>query len=155
MYKGSKTSPGVLIIAPVLQVPSETFSKIQALDFSSLTSSAAASCNINKSILANGANLIYEKNTFLEFDNPLNDSINSGDDIFLMLNIKKKYPTEIQFLKSKDAVVKTKSEESFKNFISQRKRWASKSGNYKDVEFAVLIIIYLSLAEHKRSLRIK
>jgi len=134
-----------LIIAPVLQNTNKVFSKIQALDFLSLISSAAASCEANKTILANGANLIYEKKVFLEFNNPLNDTISSGDDIFLMLNVKKKYPNTIYFLKSNAAVVKTKSETNFKKFISQRKRWASKSSNYKDKDIIIASIIVFTI----------
>ncbi|MBN1252921.1 MAG: glycosyltransferase [Bacteroidales bacterium] len=121
-----------MIISPVLLNTTNKFSKIQALDFLSLISSAAATCGINKAILANGANLIYEKSVFYEFNNPLNESVSSGDDIFLLLNIKKKYPAKILFLKSNDAVVKTKAKKNLKSFLSQRKRWASKSKSYND-----------------------
>ena len=134
-----------MIIAPVLQNTNTFFSKIQALDFLSLISSAAASCNGKKPILSNGANLIYEKKIFLEFNNPLEDSVSSGDDIFLMLKLKKKYVNDILFLKSNDAVVTTNPEKSFKNFISQRRRWASKSSSYKDKDIIISSIIVFTV----------
>ncbi|NJO91629.1 MAG: hypothetical protein HC831_23690 [Chloroflexia bacterium] len=100
--------------------------------------------------MCNGANLAFEKNTYEEFPDPFNKSFSSGDDVFLLLNMKQKYRNEIMFLKSKEAVVMTKPEKTIRQFINQRKRWASKSTGYRDLDIIlasiIVFLINLSLA---------
>jgi cellulose synthase/poly-beta-1,6-N-acetylglucosamine synthase-like glycosyltransferase len=139
-----------LIIAPVLMEGGGFFGQIQALDFFSLVASGGGASGIGKPIMCNGANLAFEKEVFEEFTDPHNKSFSSGDDVFLLLNIKKKYPQKIRFLKSKKVLVYTKAEKTIIQFIKQRKRWASKSTGYKDTDiltasFAVFFV-NLSLA---------
>ncbi len=123
-----------MIIAPVVMNGNNFFGRLQSLDFLSLTASTAGAAGIGRPIMCNGANLVYEKDVFYEFKDALNMKEVSGDDVFLLHNVKKKYPKEIHYLKSKDAVVFTKAEKTFKKFIKQRIRWASKSGSYKDFD---------------------
>ena len=124
-----------MIIAPVVYETGNkivSFANFQALEFMSLSASTAGAVGINSPIMCNGANLIFEKNMFYEFENPYKAELTSGDDVFLMLNVKKKYPKQIMFLKDTDSVVYTKSSENLKSLINQRIRWASKSLHYKD-----------------------
>jgi len=76
-----------------------------------------------------------------------NSEIASGDDIFLLEKMVKNYPNKTFFLKSKDALVKTKSELSWKSFFNQQIRWASKSSTYKN-KFSIfvgLIVLAINL----------
>ncbi|UCH15056.1 MAG: hypothetical protein JSV22_03600, partial [Bacteroidales bacterium] len=62
-----------------------------------------------------------------------------------MLNVKKDYRKEIKLLKSKEAIVYTKSQLTVRDFIGQRIRWTSKAKLYRDFDviytsFIVLII---------------
>ncbi len=123
-----------MIIAPVIMKGNNLFEKLQSLDFMSLTASTAGAAGTGHPIMCNGANLIYEKDAFYEFEDALNSNEISGDDVFLLHNIKKKYPEQIHYLKSKDAAVYTKAEKTFSKFIEQRIRWASKSNSYKDFD---------------------
>jgi cellulose synthase/poly-beta-1,6-N-acetylglucosamine synthase-like glycosyltransferase len=132
-----------MIIGPVLMKHRAYFGKIQALDFFSLMISGAAAAGLNKPIMCNGANLAYEKTLLDEFKNPFKIETFSGDDIFLMLAVKEKYPGQIHFLKSNHAVVYTKPEKSLFSFLSQRKRWASKSKYYKDKQVISVALIVL------------
>ena len=61
-----------------------------------------------------------------------NENVASGDDVFLMQKINKKYPNSIVFLKNKDAVAYTDSPASFSEFVNQRIRWTSKSSRHAD-----------------------
>jgi len=114
------------------------FSKIQTLEFLSLVASGAGAIGINKPIFCNGANMAYRKEVFLEVNNYSNNTIASGDDVFLLHMVKKFYPGSIVFVKKFESIVYTQSILSFREFINQRIRWTSKSSSYKDM-FSVLI----------------
>lgn len=122
------THKSKLIIGPVTFFEeSSVFQKLQTIEFASLIGSGASCLNLGYPNMCNGANLIYEKDAFFAVNGFENfDHIASGDDEFLMHKIYKKFPKEIHFLKSKDAVVRTKAKESLNEFFHQRKRWASK-----------------------------
>ena len=133
-----------MIIAPVLMQGKSFFGNMQSLEFLSLIASTGGAAGIGHPIMCNGANLSYEKKVYEEFEDALNMKKESGDDIFLLHNIKKKYPKEIHFLKSNDAVVYTEAENSLKSFLRQRIRWASKSSSYKDSDSIISSLIVFS-----------
>jgi len=134
-----------LIAGPVTYSSKNNFlERFQHLDFLSLIGSTIGGFGIRKPFLCNGANLCYEKQIFLEvggFEG--NTNIASGDDIFLLEKIVQKHPTDVHYLKSKDAIVTTQPQPTFKQLTDQRTRWAAKSTAYKNnfsklVSFAVL-----------------
>ncbi len=104
----------------------------QQLNFTSLMGSTLGGFGIGSPIMCNGANLCYNKAAFLKlkgFDG--NTNIASGDDVFLMEKMFKSYQNKVKFLKSEAAIVESKSENTWKLFINQQIRWASKSASYK------------------------
>lgn len=133
-----------MIIAPVLMTGETFFQKLQTIDFLSLTASTAGAAGIKRPIMCNGANLVYEKKVFEEFNDAFKIEESSGDDIFLLHNVKKNYPKEIQYLQSKRAIVFTEAEKSIKAFFRQRIRWASKSKSYKDFDTILSAFIVFS-----------
>ncbi|MBE9469068.1 MAG: glycosyltransferase [Bacteroidetes bacterium] len=138
-----------MIVSPVIiKNEKNIFEKMQSLEFLSLIGSGAGSININHAIMCNGANLAFEKNIFLEFNDTLKNNFSSGDDIFLMLKTKRKYNKKILFLKSIDATVYTKALPNFKSFINQRKRWTSKSRACYDFDilFTAIIVFLTNLS---------
>ncbi len=134
-----------MIIAPVLMTGMSFFQKLQAVEFLSLTASTAGAAGINHPIMCNGANSAFEKAVFYEFKDALHTNEISGDDVFLLHNIKKKYPKGIHYLKSNDATVFTEAETSLQSFIRQRLRWTSKSKSYRDFDTVfVSVIVFLT-----------
>ena len=123
-----------LIIAPVTYNGNSSFlERFQLLDFLSLQGTTIGGFGINKPFLCNGANLCYNKQTFFEVNGfEGNTNIASGDDIFLLEKIVKKYPDSIHYLKSNAAIVITKPQPKFKQLLHQRVRWAAKSTAYKN-----------------------
>lgn len=117
----------------------------QTLDFITLQGITGASVHKKFHSMCNGANLAYEKKAFYEVGGFKDiDSIPSGDDLLLMHKIYKKYPEQVFFLKSRQAIVSTRPETDWKGFINQRVRWASKAGSYDDRRiFRVLLLVYL------------
>ncbi|HSQ47190.1 MAG TPA: glycosyltransferase [Lutibacter sp.] len=136
----------VFISAPVkFSTQNSWLFHFQNLNFTSLMGSTMGGFGIDKPFMCNGANLCYRKATFLElngFEN--NSNIASGDDIFLMEKMLKAYPKKVKFLKSAEAILETKTENSWKLFINQQIRWASKSASYTSL-FAkfVGIVVFL------------
>ena len=136
----------VFIAAPVKIQPTKTLSSLfQSMDFAVLQGITAASVYKGFHNMCNGANLAYEKSAFIEvrgFEGI--NHIASGDDMLLMHKIAKKYPGKIAYLKADTAIVETEPASSWKAFVRQRIRWASKADKYKDGKMiAVLVMVYL------------
>lgn len=125
----------VSIAAPVAYLETNSFlSKFQTLDFLSLQGATIGSFGLKKPFLCNGANFAYKKEIFNQLNGFEGSThIASGDDIFLLEKINKSNPKRIKFLKCHHAIVKTKPQESFRNLLSQRVRWAAKTSAYKNV----------------------
>lgn len=120
-------------------------SVFQTLDFITLQGITGASVDKKFHSMCNGANLAYEKAAFFEVGgfNGI-DTIPSGDDMLLMYKIYRKNPDSVFFLKSHEAIVSTEPQTTWKGFIHQRVRWASKADRYDDKRiFRVLMLVYL------------
>jgi glycosyltransferase involved in cell wall biosynthesis len=136
-----------MIIAPVSYKQTNTFfDAFQFLDFLSLQGSTIGGFGIKKPFLCNGANLCYEKKTFLEinaFDG--NNSIASGDDIFILEKVVQKYPEKVYYLKSAEGLVKTNTATSISELLQQRVRWASKTSAYQNSFGKIVgLIVFIS-----------
>ena len=123
-----------MICGPVKLESKKGFASIfEILNFNSLQGATMGSFGWNQPILCNGANLGYNKQTFNAVNGfEGNDNIASGDDIFLLEKIKQQYPNSVHFLKAPEAIVSTKPQESFKEFVNQQQRWAAKSKSYQN-----------------------
>ncbi len=133
------------IAAPVSINCSNRFVEIfQALDFMTLQGITGAAVHKKIHSMCNGANFVYEKKAYNEVGGFKGiDTIASGDDMLLMHKIYKRYPDRVLFLKSKEAIVYTQPMETWKGFINQRVRWASKADRYNDKRiFVVLLLVY-------------
>lgn len=137
-----------MILGPVRMTGDGSFfTKFQSLEFMSLISSAAGSCNAGFPILANGANIAFTRQAYESCGGFTgNMQYPSGDDMFLMMSIKKKFGAHsIQFLRSEDAIVKTPATKGLQAFIQQRMRWVSKSRGYTDpILIATSITVFLA-----------
>ena len=135
-----------LIAAPVcFQNEATYFQKFQSLDFCGMQAITGASLNMEIFNMANGANLAYEKNAFLEVNGYQNiDEKASGDDMLLVYKIAQKHPKDIRFLKDKNAIVYTQPTATVSEFLQQRFRWTSKSTSYQDKRITwILGLVYL------------
>ena len=124
----------VMICGPVLYKSDGSFlQNFQQLDGLSLQAVTVGSFGLNNPILSNGANLAYRKDAFEEVNGfSGNDHIASGDDIFLMEKMRKHFPDQVSFLKSRESIVFTKPQHSWKSVLQQRIRWASKTSKQKN-----------------------
>lgn len=123
-----------MISSPVAYFEEHSFfEKLQSLEFMCLISLGAASIANKMAGSCNGANLAYEKKAFFEVGGFSGiDHIASGDDELLLHKMLSAFHGKVSFLKSRDAIVFTHAKPTLKEFISQRRRWASKSTKYKN-----------------------
>ncbi len=136
----------VMVCAPVIYESDGSFlENFQQLDGFSLQTVTIGSFGLRIPMLSNGANLAYSKEAFLNVNGfSGNDHIASGDDIFLLEKMKKVFPKQVQFLKSKEAIVSTKPQKNWKDVISQRIRWASKTSKQKSLLLILLgVLVFL------------
>lgn len=134
-----------LLCCPVKMAYQSTFfSKLQTLEFTSLIATGAASAAVNRPILCNGANLAFTLKTWQKSVVDLNEGEASGDDMFLLISVKKR-KEKIRFLKSTHAMVQTASCKTFSDFYNQRKRWTSKSKSYTDSEIILVALLVFSV----------
>lgn len=122
----------VFVAGPVMMAPSATWFEIfQCLEFNALLASTAGSFGINRPVMSNGANMgILAEVCRTEMMNP---QVTSGEDVFTMFYLKKKYGARmLKFAASAESVVRTQTQKSLRDFIMQRIRWTSKSSSYTD-----------------------
>ncbi|MFD2530405.1 glycosyltransferase [Polaribacter marinaquae] len=135
-----------MVVAPVNYiVKNNSLEQFQLLDFMSLQATTIGGFGIGFPFLCNGANLAYRKDIFLELNGfKGNTSIASGDDIFLFEKFKEVYKKDVQFLKSKNAMVATFPVTTNSGLINQRVRWASKTSKLKSTSVKLIgLLIFL------------
>lgn len=135
-----------LIAAPVsFHQENSIFELFQTLDFMGMMAVAGAGIKGKFMNLCNGANLAYQRTAF-EAVNGFEgiDHLASGDDMLLMQKIDAKYPTQIAYLKNRQAQTLTQPKPTVKTFLQQRIRWASKSSAYTNWQtLAILAIVWI------------
>ncbi len=90
--------------------------------------------------MANGANMSFKKGVYSSSAS----DFASGDDMFLVQAIAKKYPDSIGFLKNTEAIVYTFPEKTLSGFIRQRLRWATKTKGYDSLAMkSVIALVFL------------
>ncbi len=143
-----ETQEAGLLIGPVtIQMGSSWLQKFQGIEFVSLIGTTGGAAGINRPIMCNGANLAFTRAVYNEFSDPFKKEFLSGDDVFLMHQVKSRYPETIHFVKSQQALVETKSAATWRQFFNQRFRWASKTPGYTDSDtlFTAGVVFGISL----------
>lgn len=128
--------------APVEYQPGNSiWRKFLSMDQISLMGVTAGSIGQKKPVMANGANMFFEKDVFFEVGGYANnEDIASGDDIFLMQKIFLRDPKAIGFVKNKQAIARTAPPETLREFVHQRIRWTSKSAQMIDPKVKLVLI---------------
>jgi cellulose synthase/poly-beta-1,6-N-acetylglucosamine synthase-like glycosyltransferase len=133
-----------MISSPVIYFEEKSkFEEMQTLDFLFLSGLGAAGIGNKMPSTCSGANLAYQREVFYELKGFQGiDELASGDDELFLHKVASVYPDGIGFCKSRDAIVYTHAKSSLKEFIQQRKRWASKSTKYKN---KIIVVIGVSV----------
>lgn len=135
-----------LVLGGVKMNYNETiFQKLQALEFASLIASTAGACGLGSPVMSNGANIAFTKTVWEKYNHELHDAELSGDDMFLMMAVKKN-GGRIDFIKNTETVVATNPQPTLNAFLNQRKRWSSKTKSYTDWQTIVVAIVVFMMA---------
>lgn len=137
-----ETNNPVMISSPVAYFEERgLFEYLQTLEFSYLIGIGASFIGNGRASTCNGANFAYRKDVFYEVGGFKGiDDLASGDDELLLQKVAVLYPGRIGFLKSSKAIVYTHAKHTLKEFLQQRRRWASKSTKYKDKKVVALAV---------------
>jgi len=137
-----ETRNPVMISSPVTYFEEKSlFENLQTLEFGYLVAMGASFIGNNKASTCNGANFAYRKDVFYEVGGFKGiDELASGDDELLLQKVAEKYADKIAFLKLSEAIVYTHAKANLKEFLNQRRRWASKSTKYKDKKIVALAV---------------
>lgn len=129
------------------------------VEMCSLMGMTAGGINNKKPLLANGTNLMFSKEAFLEVKGYEGDVYSSGDDVFLVQKIAKKFgANRIGFNNEEESIVATQGVTSLSALFHQRARWAAKSKAYSSARkfttillgsFNILIALLIILAVFK------
>ena len=133
MYSYLKSSNKKIATGPISITKTSKyslFSIFQSLDIMGTMIMTGAGHRAKNIFLANGANMILQKDCFQELEKGSKPYFASGDDVFLMQNMAFQDANKVGFVKSQDAVVKTIAEPTVAKFLSQRLRWATKTTSY-------------------------
>jgi len=121
-----------MVVAPVNYSANKSFlHQFQVFDFLSLQAATISGFGLGNPFLCNGANLVYKKEIFEKvngFKN--NNTIASGDDVFLLEKFLQFDKLKVAYLKSPEVIVKTFPVNTIGELVQQRVRWASKTASY-------------------------
>lgn len=136
--------PQMIVGAVVYATKNNWFHQFQQLDLMSLQGVTMGSFGMGKPFMCNGANFAYTKTLFRTVDGFAgNDTMASGDDVFLLQKAVAHAPRSVHYLKNKAAIVKTKPENDLYKLFMQRVRWASKTTGYQSTYAQVLAVSVL------------
>ena len=143
-----KTPISAFSIFPVCMQANSIWELFYELDYYFLSSINVAVNWFTKPIVASGANLLFEKESFLACDSiQQHQHIASGDDQFLLDDFKKAGKL-MQVIPLHGLCVNTETPHSLKSFMQQRLRWIGKSSKIKDTTtffISSLGVVYLVL----------
>jgi cellulose synthase/poly-beta-1,6-N-acetylglucosamine synthase-like glycosyltransferase len=137
-----------MVLGPVFINPTAGLLKgIQSIEFFGLQAATLGSAAMGFPVSANGANMMFHKNTF-ETLNPFkgNYEFLSGDDQFLLMAISSKYPNGIEYSKEQSSMVTTHPTLTISDYFNQRIRWSSKAKGYKQVAPLLIGLVVLLMA---------
>lgn len=137
-----------MLLGPIVfQSDNTVLQQSQAMEMLAIMGLTGGFAAYRKPIMANGANLFFDKKSFEEIGGYGNSENPSGDDVFTMLQFSEKWPDSVQFVKHYEAAVLTKPEATFSAFWQQRKRWLSKKSGYSNwLVKGTAIITYMANA---------
>lgn len=120
------------VSGPIRLIPGNSwFERLQALEMLGLVTLGAGSMMAGFPNMANGANMAYHRQTFLELGGfGSSKEVASGDDEFLVQSIRRAFPGGLTFAKCSEAIVDTATMSTWHEFRRQRIRWVSKAKSY-------------------------
>jgi len=121
-------SPNMLVMPIDYESNVGLLGNFQVMENIALTGITSGYCGLQKPFMCNGANLAFKKRVFEQVNGYQSHlHISSGEDLFLLEDVKKIDSNSIHYGLLKDLIVKTKTINTMPAFLKQRIRWAYKS----------------------------
>ncbi len=117
--------------------------RLSALEYFSVTATAAGLIGIGRPIICSGANLAFFKSVF-EAAGGYGENLHFCDDETLMQRIITRKLGKVRFITDRHSIVTTKGPGSLGEFFRQRSRWAAKRGSYEDKSLLLMLILLYS-----------
>ena len=124
----------VMIICPVMiRTGFHYWGELVKIEWLGIAGLTGGSAQRQKALMANGAALCFERKALEAVGGYSSHAgISSGDDMFLLIQIKKWGMNAVKYIWNPDMLVQTTAPETLRQFFAQRIRWASKSRHLKD-----------------------
>ncbi len=139
-----------LVAGPVVFHREQGFVEwFQSLDLLGLMCVTGSGIHWGWQRMANGANMAYEKAAFEAVGGYTgNEHIASGDDLFLVQKIARRWPAGIFFLKNRAAAMPTLAMPNWARLVRQRIRWGSKNAALPEwpVRLSLLLVFVVCWA---------
>lgn len=87
---------------------------------------------IQHPVMCNGANMIIKKDLYISLSEKIHNNSPSGDDIFILQEVKKIDPKSIVYVDLNETVTYSTPTRSLRTLLNQKIRWASKSSKLSD-----------------------
>lgn len=104
---------------------------LQRKEQAALQAATVGSAMGGRPVLANGANMAFDRDAFRYVGGFVGDRLASGDDMFLLQRMRKERQ-KVSFLAHPDVLVRVQPEETWHGFFAQRLRWAGKMWAYRE-----------------------
>lgn len=135
-----------LHVLPVQMVSHSFIGRIAEIDHLLVNALNACTSGWKRPFIASGANLLVKKSSFEKYDRfDLHKHIPSGDDTYLLRDFRKN-GAEVVVHTEKELTVSTFLPPSFKAFLTQRIRWAAKTGDIGDSLANLIVLIQAILS---------
>lgn len=121
-----------LNVLPVFMTSSRGFKLLFQLDHLLVNALNTSSSGWKRPFIASGANLLYSRTAFQKYDRyDLHKHMPSGDDTYLLRDFRNA-GANIQLHSESGLAVETDVPKTVGSFLSQRVRWAAKTGDLND-----------------------
>ncbi len=141
-------SPNMLVMPVDFEADEKPITAFQIVENLALTAITAGYAGIQKPFMCNGANLAFKKSAYQQVNGYSSHAhITSGEDIFLLEDLKKLNTSAIHYLFSRELIVKTTAQTTVASLFKQRLRWASKTRYNSSALnlFSALIVVCANL----------
>lgn len=120
--------PDMLVMPVDFKPDGKVLSTFQIVENMALTAITAGYTGLQKPFLCNGANLAFRKSAYEDAGGYQSHAhIASGDDVFLLEDLKRKDQRSIHYLLSRELIAHTLAQPDMASLFRQRLRWASKT----------------------------
>lgn len=140
--------PNMLVMPVDFKPDGRILTAFQTVENTALTAITAGYTGLQKPFMCNGANLAFRKSAYESVGGyEAHAHIASGDDVFLLEDLKRSNSRGIHYLFSRELIVHTIAQPDMKSLFRQRIRWASKTKHHSSTInlLAGLIIMLANL----------